>query len=191
VCKTRAGKLVSSLALLLVGPWVGVRSATTTTTTGEPEADPDVEPPAEEPTGAMVLIMDASGSMNELDADGQPLIDGAKQALRGVVEALPDDTNVGLRIYGHRFPNTDRANGCQDTELIHPVQPLDRAAMLTAIDGYQALGFTPIGLSLEEALTDLPLEGPRSIVLVSDGEDTCAPPDPCRSPPTCTPRAST
>lgn len=143
----------------------------------EDQAD-DVGQP--EPQGALLLIMDASGSMNEVDASGQPLIDGAKQALHGVVNALPDDVNVGLRVYGHRYPNTDRANGCQDTELIAPVAPLDREALNSAIDGYEAVGFTPIGLSLQEAIDDLPAEGPRTILLVSDGEDTCAPPDPCQ-----------
>ncbi|WP_157107449.1 vWA domain-containing protein [Nocardia grenadensis] len=39
-------------------------------------------------------------------------------------------------------------------------------------------GYTPIGTSLRTAAAALPQEGPRSIVLVSDGLDTCAP-DPC------------
>ncbi|HSK22125.1 MAG TPA: VWA domain-containing protein [Egicoccus sp.] len=133
----------------------------------------------EEAEGALLLIMDASGSMEATDADGVRLIDGAKDALRGVVDALPDGTNVGLRVYGHREPNTDEERGCQDTELVSPVQPLDRDAMRAAIDGFEPSGFTPIGLSLQEAAGDLPPEGPRTIILVSDGEDTCSPPDPC------------
>jgi Ca-activated chloride channel family protein len=40
-------------------------------------------------------------------------------------------------------------------------------------------GFTPIGHALALAARDLPADGPRTIVLVSDGEDTCTPPDPC------------
>ena len=44
----------------------------------------------------------------------------------------------------------------------------------------EASGYTPIGLSLQQAAADLPETGPRSIILISDGEDTCAPPDPCR-----------
>jgi Ca-activated chloride channel family protein len=134
---------------------------------------------AQAPEGAILLIMDASGSMEAEDSDGVPLIDGAKEALRGVVDSLPDGTSVGLRVYGHREPNTDEERGCQDTELISPVEPLDREAMNAAIDGFEPSGFTPIGLSLEEAADDLPPEGPRTIILVSDGEDTCAPPDPC------------
>lgn len=134
---------------------------------------------AQDAEGALLLIMDASGSMEATDADGVRLIDGAKDALRGVVDALPDGTHVGLRVYGHREPNTDEERGCQDTELVSPVQPLDRDAMRAAIDGFEPSGFTPIGLSLQEAADDLPPEGPRTIILVSDGEDTCSPPDPC------------
>jgi hypothetical protein len=129
------------------------------------------------PNGALLLIMDSSGSMNDVDDQGVPLIDGAKQALRVLVSALPEDARVGLRVYGHRVPNTDKANGCRDTELVIPVGPLDPDAIQTAIDSYEAKGFTPIGLSLQEAAADL--GGPGTIVLVSDGVDTCAPPDPC------------
>jgi hypothetical protein len=60
-----------------------------------------------------------------------------------------------------------------------PVGPLDPDAMKAAIGSYQAKGYTPIGFSLQEGARDLPPEGERTIILVSDGEDTCAPPDPC------------
>lgn len=140
----------------------------------------EVQAQEEQVDGALLLIMDASGSMKETDDNGVQLIDGAKQALNGVVDALPEGTPVGLRVYGHRVKNTDKARGCEDTELIQPIEPLDRAAMKQSIAGFEAKGFTPIGRSLKEAATDLPPEGPRTIVLVSDGEDTCSPPPPCR-----------
>ncbi len=132
------------------------------------------------PPGAMLIILDASGSMNTVDADGVPFIDKAKAAVLQLIDALPDGMQVGLRVYGHREPNTDPVVGCRDTELIAPVAPLDRDAIREAVDGIEASGFTPIGLSLTQAAADLPETGPRSIVLISDGEDTCAPPDPCR-----------
>ncbi|MCJ7726108.1 MAG: VWA domain-containing protein, partial [Acidimicrobiia bacterium] len=134
---------------------------------------------AEYPGESLLLIMDSSGSMNRVDDDGVALIDGAKQALRVLVAALPESAQVGLRVYGHRVPNTDKAKGCEDTELVIPVGPVDVAAMIEVIDSYDAVGFTPIGLSLREAVQDLPPTGTRTIVLVSDGIDTCAPPDPC------------
>jgi hypothetical protein len=81
----------------------------------------DVHAQEEEVEGALLLIMDASGSMKREDDSGTRLIDGAKQALNGVVDALPEGTPVGLRIYGHRVPNTDQTRGCRDTELRAPV----------------------------------------------------------------------
>ncbi len=134
----------------------------------------------EPPEGAMLIILDASGSMNDLDQDGVPFFEKAKDAVLELIAALPDGMLVGLRVYGHREPNTDPVRGCRDTELVAPVAPLDRAAIRNAIEGLEASGYTPIGLSLQEAAADLPETGPRSIVLISDGEDTCAPPDPCR-----------
>ncbi len=127
----------------------------------------------------MLLVLDASGSMRGDDGSGRPKIDAAKQALLQLVDELPDGTPVGLRVYGHRVPNTDQVNGCQDTELLVPVGPLDRAELRAAVAGVQATGYTPIGMSLQSALGDLPDEGPRTVVLISDGIDTCAPPDPC------------
>ena len=132
------------------------------------------------PEGAMLIILDASGSMNNVDQDGVPFIDKAKDAVLELIDALPDGIEVGLRVYGHREPNTDAVRGCLDSELVAPVAPLDRDVIRSAGAGLEAAGFTPIGLSLTEAAADLPAAGPRSIVLISDGEDTCAPPDPCR-----------
>ena len=96
-----------------------------------------------------------------------------------MIEELPEGTPVGLRMYGHRSTPDDRDAGCRDTELVVPVGPLDREALRAAVSTVQASGFTPIGVSLRAALEDLAGEGPRTVVLVSDGIDTCAPPDPC------------
>lgn len=126
----------------------------------------------------IVLILDASGSMNRDAGNGATLLDEAKAALREIVLRLPETADVGLRVYGHRASTDDKAAGCVDTESIIPVGPVDRGAMLTAIGEFGARGWTPIGLSLQEAVGDLG-PGGGTIVLVSDGVDTCAPPDPC------------
>jgi hypothetical protein len=155
---------------------------------GEPAAEeastqqPDTDEAPDTDTtenAALMLVMDASGSMNEADLDGgQTRLAAAKDALRGVVASIPGDTNVGLRVFGSTVSG-DREAGCEDTELIQPVGPLDREAMLSAIDEFEAVGWTPIGYALQQAANDLPSDGPRSIILVSDGEETCAPPPPC------------
>ena len=104
------------------------------------------EEPVEEPR--VLLIMDASGSMGRVDENGVGLMDGAKEALTALVDALPDGLPIGLRVYGHRVSNTDKSNGCRDSELVVPVGPLNRNEMKEAIASLDSRGFTPIGLSL-------------------------------------------
>ncbi|OFE16390.1 hypothetical protein BA895_18860 [Humibacillus sp. DSM 29435] len=139
--------------------------------------------PVVSPTTASVpvmVVLDASGSMNETDAPG-PRIDAAKKAVTSLVTSLPAGTSVGLSVYGATTGSgaSDKAKGCQDIRTLVPVAPLDRAAITSAVAGVKASGYTPIGNALRAAAQALPKEGPRSIVLVSDGEDTCAPPAPC------------
>ena len=126
----------------------------------------------------ILLILDSSGSMLLDAGNGQTKIQAAKNALTSVVDALPDGAPVGLRVYGATVPNTDKANGCKDTQLVAPVAPLDKPAMKQAINSFEAKGWTPISLSLEQGFKDLPPEGQRTMILVSDGEETCVP-DPC------------
>jgi Ca-activated chloride channel family protein len=95
----------------------------------------------EEPEPALLLIMDSSGSMNGSDGSGGTKIQAAKAALNGVVNALPDDSQVGLRVYGHRIPNTDERRGCKDTQLVTPVGPLDRGGMKQQIRSFERQGF--------------------------------------------------
>ncbi|WP_369145297.1 hypothetical protein [Streptomyces sp. R44] len=85
----------------------------------------------------------------------------------------------GLRVYG-----ADRTSGCTDTRLAKPVAPLDRAGLKAAVAALTPKGDTPIGLSLRKAAEDLPAPPPgaitiRTILLISDGEDTCGTPQPC------------
>ena len=47
------------------------------------------------------------------------------------------------------------------------------------IRSFKAKGRTPIAYALEHAAQDLGTSGPRTIMLVSDGKDTCQPPSPC------------
>ena len=67
---------------------------------------------------------------------------------------------------------------CTDTQLTVPIGTGNRPQLLSAIAKYKPYGETPIGYSLQQAAKDLGPSGQRTIVLVSDGEATCAP-EPC------------
>jgi Ca-activated chloride channel family protein len=82
-------------------------------------------------------------------------------------------------VYGSKVSGSGKAAGCQDTESVLPVGPLNRGVLKQRVAGTQARGFTPIAGALRAAADDLPDQGENTIVLVSDGGDNCAPPSPC------------
>lgn len=125
------------------------------------------------------LIVDASDSMTTDDAPG-PRIDAAKRAATGLVNALPDGSHVALLTYGTGTgtKRSEHAAGCKDVRTLVPLGPLDRDTVNSAIAQITPRGFTPIAESLRAAAELLPAQGEASIVLISDGEDTCQPP-PC------------
>jgi Ca-activated chloride channel family protein len=138
----------------------------------------------EEPDGKAApkveLVLDVSGSMRTRDIDGGSRMAAAKQAFNEVLDATPKEVRLGIRTLGANYPGNDRLTGCKDTELLYPVGPLDRTEAKTAVATLVPTGWTPIGPALQKAAADLKGgDGTRRIVLISDGEDTCQPLDPC------------
>lgn len=125
------------------------------------------------------LILDASGSMREQKRkiDGRLKIDVAKDTLVDIVNNLPDSAVVGLRTYGHRVREGQEL-ACSDVELVHPHRPLDRSALIDSILSIEPLGTTPIYTALLLAWGDLTdfTDGPKAVVLVTDGKAECREP---------------
>ncbi|NDZ76756.1 VWA domain-containing protein [Streptomyces sp. SID10362] len=139
---------------------------------------------AGEPTGEdapkVDLVLDVSGSMRTRDIDGGTRMAAAKQAFNEVLDATPEEVQLGIRTLGADYPGDDRKTGCKDTAQLYPVGPLDRTEAKTAVATLSPTGWTPIGPALLKAADDLDGgDGSKRIVLISDGEDTCAPLDPC------------
>lgn len=144
---------------------------------GSPALADETTPP--EPP-KVELVLDVSGSMRATDIEGRSRISVAQQAFNEVVDALPAETQLGIRVLGATYPGDDKSIGCRDTQQIVPVGPVDRQQAKDAIATLRPTGFTPVGLALREAARDLGTGSTtRRIVLITDGEDTCAPPDPC------------
>ncbi|MFE3324435.1 VWA domain-containing protein [Streptomyces sp. NPDC059176] len=142
-------------------------------------ADSADEPVAKEPP-KVELVLDVSGSMRARDIDGQTRMSAAKQAFNDVLDAVPGEVRLGIRTLGANYPGDDRKQGCKDTRPLYPVGELDRTDAKTAVATLVPTGWTPIGPALLGAADDLKGGNTnRRIVLITDGEDTCAPLDPC------------
>lgn len=128
-----------------------------------------------------MVVFDSSGSMITNDAGGQTRIDAAKEAARTFITEAGDDAPLGLVTYGGNTGEApeDEAAGCQDITVVTPPEAGNSDKMISHMDGLQPRGFTPIGESLRKAAAELPKEGQRSIILVSDGVATCTPPPVC------------
>jgi hypothetical protein len=115
------------------------------------------------------LILDNSGSMLQTLGD-ERRIDVAKHVLTDLVEeTLPSGIPLALRVFG------DEPDSCE-TDLAIDLAPLDsdaaidRIAAIESVDGVK----TPLASALERVATDLSeVDGPKIVVLVTDGEETC------------------
>ncbi|MFE0513558.1 VWA domain-containing protein [Streptomyces sp. NPDC058964] len=126
------------------------------------------------------LVLDVSGSMRTRDMDGGTRMAAAKQAFNEVLDATPEEVQLGIRTLGANYRGNDRKTGCKDTAQLYPVSTLNRTEAKTAVATLAPTGWTPIGPALLKAADDLDGgDGSRRIVLISDGEDTCQPLDPC------------
>jgi Ca-activated chloride channel family protein len=130
---------------------------------------------------AVLLVLDSSRSMRAPAGDGSgSRMDAAKRAVGEVLDTVPEEAPLGLRVYGARLSNAPKRVTCTDTELVAPVAAGDRAAVRDAVDELVGVGRTPIGRSLLATPDDFGDDGRRhQVILVSDGLDNCAPPAPC------------
>ncbi|MEE4540602.1 VWA domain-containing protein [Streptomyces sp. V4-01] len=136
--------------------------------------------PSPAPAPKVELVLDVSGSMRARDIDGESRMSAAKQAFDDVLDSVPQGVQLGIRTLGADYPGNDRKTGCKDTRQLYPIGPLDRTEAKTAVATLQPTGWTPIGPALLAAADDIKGgDGTRRLVLITDGEDTCPPLNPC------------
>jgi hypothetical protein len=119
----------------------------------------------------LAIVLDVSGSMNSKLGDSTRW-QTALKVFDEIVNTLPAELNVGLRVYGHRYPSKS-AQTCQDTELVVPIRPLDRTKLVQTASQLSPRGETPLVLSVLEAVGDLKTAGGGSVMLITDGEESC------------------
>jgi hypothetical protein len=131
------------------------------------------------PNNHFYIILDASGSMLDM-MDGRMKFDIARDAVRALIDKLPPNCMVALRVYGHR-KRAIEAGADLDTELKIKMAPLDKVKFNQTLDSLRSRGKTPLALSIEDAVKDLnsvssSKDSPTTLVLLTDGgEDTIKP----------------
>lgn len=139
---------------------------------------------------AFELIFDSSDSMKEL-VEGEPKIEIARKVIGELADGFPANSQVGLRLYGHWGPWITRKTDPQgamvpwedprlntDSDLVVPiglVNAKQRAELKRWINWTKPRGKTPMVYSLLQARKDFSGDwrGPRTVILVSDGLETC------------------
>lgn len=144
---------------------------------GEIAPGPEENPTGEQQavgTNHFALVLDASGSMGERSGPGTRM-DEAKKALEDFVDALPDNSTVSLRVYGHKGGNDDagKAESCAATEVIYNGKA-DPGGFTAALAPIRPTGWTPLAASITAVATDIPAKTTDSIAyIVTDGLETC------------------
>jgi hypothetical protein len=120
----------------------------------------------------VLFVLDGSGSM-QAKLKGRPKIEVARTLLGNLMKSLPAEVDVGLATYGHT-----RKNDCSDIEILVPPGN-DRTALIKAINTIHPKGMTPLTEAMRLAAGQFQeYEGDASVVMVSDGKETCEG-DPC------------
>ncbi|PWR22504.1 vWA domain-containing protein [Zavarzinia aquatilis] len=120
-----------------------------------------------------ILVLDASGSMWG-QIDGKAKWDIARAAVNALVDGWNPAVDLGLTVYGHRTKGA-----CDDIEDVIPVGPVNAAKLKAVIAKLSPKGKTPLTASVRRAAEALKYtENPATVILVSDGEETCDL-DPC------------
>lgn len=126
----------------------------------------------------ILILLDASGSMGK-QINGETQMQIAKQSLRSFLQSLPNEANVGLRVYGYEGTGTDddKEKSCSSSKLFYGLEKFNNTKFEKALSKVHPAGWTPTELALNDANKDLSKynskENTNIVYLVSDGISTC------------------
>ncbi|MEX2176668.1 MAG: VWA domain-containing protein [Pirellulaceae bacterium] len=126
----------------------------------------------------LALILDCSGSMQELTKEGETKMEAAKRIVADLVKKIPAGLNLTFVVYGHEvFGGADDPRNCQAVKVVRPLGPLDeagRAALLKYIATIKPTGATPIANAMRLAGTELAKNDALcGMVVLTDGLESC------------------
>ncbi len=138
------------------------------------------EVPAE--AGRLHIILDASNSMRAR-VGGKSRMEVAQQILTEIIQTLPENTALGLRVFGHKHRMTEEGAD-RDTEMLVEPGTMDRQTFLDRLHQVTPVGRSPITYTLEQLAGDLqkhPKNRPMAVVLISNGAESVRLADPAKA----------
>ena len=120
-----------------------------------------------------VFILDYSNSMNER-ISGETKYNILKRCFENLVSQIPDETPVGVRVYGHRWGFTNY-DACKASVMAEGINKYNRDVIPMKLSEYRPRGMTPITYSLKQAIKNdfIGFPGKKHIILLTDGGENC------------------
>lgn len=118
-----------------------------------------------------MIVFDGSGSMAEMGFNdiNEPRIFEARRAMASAIPQIADGRRLGLVIYG---PNG--ADECSGLDMRFAPIPDASARILADVDMLEPTGSTPLTEAVQLAADTLDyMQKPATIVLITDGKETC------------------
>ena len=134
-----------------------------------------------DPQNRALIVLDGSLSMNKDAGNGGTRLDAAKTAVHSLLDKLPPGSNLGLRVYGSRLDRTTRPRS-RGHRAGDPGRAAGQGRHGRRGGQAERQGHDADRQLAAAAPQDLGSQaGRRSVVLICDGGDNCAPPDPCKA----------
>ena len=126
----------------------------------------------------ILFLLDASLSMKN-EWKGGTKWDVARTALADIADSIAVIPNceMGLRVFGHLYPEPDK--NCHDSRLEVRIDTANLKTIKRKLDEIRPKGITPLVYSIEKSVNDFGgVAGKNIIIIITDGEDACNR-DPC------------
>ncbi|MEP3638164.1 MAG: VWA domain-containing protein [Paracoccaceae bacterium] len=118
-----------------------------------------------------MIVFDGSGSMAEMGFNDiqEPRIFEARRAIALAVPDIAQLRRLGLIVYGPDGPDE-----CSGLNLRFPPKANAARSIIDAVDALEPAGSTPLTSAIQQAAETLDYKSrPATIVLVTDGKETC------------------
>jgi Ca-activated chloride channel family protein len=122
---------------------------------------------ANEESPPAMIVLDTSNSMWG-EVDNVDKINHAKDSIKQLLKTWPESHAIGIMGFAGK-----KKSECRQIKMLYPLSPLDLEKTQQAIEDVMPKGHSPIHYSLEKAQSILEETNGGSILLVSDGTETC------------------